>query len=95
MDKPCLPKPLYGEPCNGCGLCCLAVPCPIAEELLSVSVGSCPALEYEDGRFWCGLIRNAHKHLPGMRDKPWVDEYMREFMLGTGAFNMFCDSEDY
>ena len=23
------PKPAEGAPCNGCGLCCLAEPCPL------------------------------------------------------------------
>jgi hypothetical protein len=23
------PKPAYGDPCNNCGLCCIAVQCPL------------------------------------------------------------------
>lgn len=89
-----LPKPAYGQPCNGCGLCCKAIPCPIAEQLLGVSEGSCPALEWDDGRYWCGLIRNAHKHILSLNKKPWVDPVLREMILSSGAFGKACDSSD-
>ena len=94
MNTVNIKKPLKGQPCNGCGLCCLMVPCPVADHFLNVSTGSCPALEFEDGRYWCGILRNAHKHIPGMSEKPWADEYFREMLMETGGWQGVCDSED-
>ena len=56
-------KPPFRAPCNGCGVCCLAQLCPIAIDWLPGVTTPCPALETEDGRFWCGLIRHPSKHL--------------------------------
>lgn len=52
-------KPRLGRPCNGCGLCCVAEPCVIAHTLIDdlPDTGPCPALEWEGGRSWCGLVR--------------------------------------
>ena|SRR5215213_522630 len=48
-------KPLYGDPCNGCGLCCLSEQCPISLDMFG-DVGICPALVDEGERWSCGLI---------------------------------------
>lgn len=53
-----LPKPRFGEPCNGCGYCCTVQPCQLAQEFLNCSEGPCVALEARDGRTVCGLVRN-------------------------------------
>lgn len=87
-------KPAYGDPCNGCGFCCLAEPCVLAEEFIGAKEGACPALEWDQGRYWCGLLRNAHKHIPGLEEKPWVDEKIRNLILQTRAFGVGCDSSD-
>jgi hypothetical protein len=57
-------KPAYGDPCNGCGLCCLTGPCEVAREYLHVPGGQpCPALEYDFGRYWCGMLTRPLLHL--------------------------------
>lgn len=50
------PKPLFGDACNNCGLCCLLGPCGAARAILGVERGTCPALRPNglDG-FLCGL----------------------------------------
>lgn len=53
-----LPKPKFGEPCNGCGYCCTVGPCHLAEEFLHCTTGPCVALEVDGDRFICGLVRN-------------------------------------
>jgi len=58
-----LPKPALGQACNGCGYCCTVQPCRLAEELLNCHVGPCIALEHEDGRTYCGLVRRPLVHL--------------------------------
>lgn len=88
-----LEKPNFGEACNGCGTCCKAVPCPVARDVIGAREGPCPALEFDDGRHWCGLIRNAHKHIFGLEDKPWASEPIREMLLASGAWQGQCDSD--
>lgn len=53
-----IPKPLYGTPCNGCGICCLT-PCPTIQILHPgehVYGTPCPRLRERNGRFECGLF---------------------------------------
>lgn len=48
-------KPAYLEKCNGCGVCCLAMPCGISMGAFGTQPGQrCPVLEWREGRFWCG-----------------------------------------
>ncbi len=52
-------KPLPGEPCNGCGICCLLETCPAGRiRFLQIS-GACPALIWRpsDSRYVCGLLQ--------------------------------------
>lgn len=58
-----LTKPAYRDPCNGCGLCCKLELCVLAESIFPGAVAPCPALEWEDGRAWCGMVRHPSRHL--------------------------------
>ena len=50
-------KPLYGSPCNRCGLCCMAEPCLVAQAVLGQLEGSCRALRADGlGGYICGLL---------------------------------------
>ncbi len=51
-------KPAAGEPCNGCGVCCLAVPCPVGMLVSRRSTGACSALRWQpdQGLYRCGLL---------------------------------------
>jgi hypothetical protein len=84
-------KPRHGEPCNGCGLCCAAERCPLAVVLIGDGPAPCPALELDEGRFWCGLIRNTAKYTIAIEAEkaPWLGEILRQQYFGTG-----CDSDD-
>ncbi|MGD9774826.1 hypothetical protein [Diaphorobacter sp.] len=52
------PKPALDAPCNGCGLCCLAEPCPLGMLLSRRRRGACAALRWspEAGRYLCGAV---------------------------------------
>jgi hypothetical protein len=76
--------PKFGDPCNGCGFCCIAEQC-------AVSVGVfgeqelCPALEQGEGRFNCGLMRNAGDYGVGQE---WSHDLMTQsfrILLGAGG----------
>ena len=83
-------KPEEGAPCNGCGFCCAADPCGLAVEFLGVTVGPCPAMEFEAGRFWCGLVRNPSSYLdmPAFGDPVVGAIFARAVGIGRG-----CDSD--
>jgi hypothetical protein len=51
-------KPCLGAPCNGCGACCAAEPCPVSRFLLGHHRGFCPALQWREAecRYVCGMV---------------------------------------
>jgi hypothetical protein len=57
-----LDKPKFGDACNGCGLSCALELCDVAEREFPGASAPCPALEWEDGRAWCGMIRHPSRH---------------------------------
>lgn len=57
-------RPAYGEPCNGCGVCCQQEQCPLSLFTFGRVPGPCPALEPEGDRFVCGLVTNPQRYNP-------------------------------
>jgi len=55
------PKPAPGAPCNGCGLCCLAEPCPLGVLLSRRRRGPCAALRWDTAarQYRCSAITEA------------------------------------
>ncbi len=51
-------KPAEGQPCNGCGVCCLSAPCPIGMLVSRRRQGACTALQWsqDDRRYVCGML---------------------------------------
>jgi hypothetical protein len=61
------PKPAEGAPCNGCGVCCLAEPCPMGALLTLRTSGPCQWLQWHaDSRTYrCGVLASTDpKTLP-------------------------------
>lgn len=84
-------KPPEGAACNGCGLCCAVQLCPLALEFLDAAAAPCPAMEFADGRFWCGLARRPSRYfgVPAFSNRmlrPMVHEALS---IGEG-----CDASD-
>lgn len=52
------PKPAWGAPCNGCGVCCLIEPCPVGIVLSRRRRGTCVALRWNGTRrrYECSMI---------------------------------------
>jgi len=52
------PKPPETAPCNGCGVCCAAEPCPIGVLVTGRRTGACAALSWnpDAGIYRCGLV---------------------------------------
>ena len=53
------PKPAWGAACNGCGVCCLAEPCPVGMLVSLRRRGACRALRWDPAaaRYCCGLMK--------------------------------------
>lgn len=84
-----LPKPLYGDPCNNCGICCLLSRCPISMAIFGNSDEVCPALEPVGKAFTCGLVTCTAEFVDA--DK-WGGPALTEaFALMTGA-GLGCDA---
>ena len=51
-------KPAQGEPCNGCGVCCLSEPCPLGVLLSGRRSGACTAVRWDEAalRYRCGAV---------------------------------------
>lgn len=80
-------KPLVGAACNGCGVCCAMTPCPLSWLLLRHRRGPCPALEWQDQRYVCGLTvkpRSRVSWLPRALALRWIS-------AGSGCD---CDAEE-
>jgi hypothetical protein len=52
-------KPAWGAACNGCGVCCLAEPCPVGMLVSLRRRGACRALRWDAGAasYRCGLMK--------------------------------------
>ncbi|MBA8734307.1 hypothetical protein BS642_10390 [Chromobacterium violaceum] len=83
-------KPPPGLPCNGCGVCCAAAPCPLSRLLLGHRSGSCPALEWQAPRYRCGLLRTPRRHL--RRLPGWTESWFRRLARRYLAIGRGCDS---
>lgn len=87
------PKPALGQPCNGCGLCCLLEPCPLGMLVSRRRRGSCAALMWieEGGRYQCGMIKAPGRFVPltGARMAGWVARVARH-LISSGKG---CDAD--
>ncbi|POA97334.1 hypothetical protein C2134_15955 [Chromobacterium sinusclupearum] len=88
IDAPA--KPAAGQPCNGCGVCCAAAPCPLSRLLLKHRAGPCPALEWDAPRYRCGLLQTPRRYLP--RLPAWAEPGFRRLARRYLAIGHGCDS---
>ncbi|CAN5415804.1 hypothetical protein BH09PSE5_BH09PSE5_46130 [soil metagenome] len=83
-------KPLVGQACNGCGVCCASEPCPVGALFSGRSSGACAALEWREdvGMYRCGLIEHPEAHLVrGLRwTAPTVSRLAKRYIsAGSGC----------
>lgn len=88
-------KPALGLACNGCGVCCLAEPCPLGVLASRRTQGECAALEWQEDRYRCGLLRAPLAHLLGRRERhpgP-LDAPLRALARRWIAAGQGCDAD--
>lgn len=81
-EHPLPVKPLYRQPCNGCGLCCTLEFCGLGKMAYPNGSLPCPALVFDGGRTFCGFVLTEQEN--GM--KPILQ---RALAIGKG-----CSMED-
>lgn len=86
-----LEKPSWGEPCNGCGMCCTVEVCGLALVVLGVVPAPCPAMDWDGARFRCGLVTTPSRYTGRPADQDLVVGTIAARMLGVGRG---CDSDD-
>lgn len=77
-------KPGVGQPCNGCGVCCLAEPCPVGMLVSRRRHGACKALRWvsSESRYRCGLLMGR----PGRGVRRWRSWWVRRVIsAGSGC----------
>lgn len=85
-------KPGLGAPCNGCGLCCLAEPCPLGVLVSRKRSGACVALRWSAAGplYRCGLVSNPAAVL-GPRWR-WAAPLVRRLALRWISAGSGCDA---
>ena len=85
-------KPAEAAPCNGCGVCCAAEPCPIGVLVSGRRSGACAALLWnDDGDLYrCGLVGAPGVVLPRLPAAlaPVVSRLARRWISAASG----CDS---
>lgn len=68
-------------------------PCAMAKDLLEQEEGPCKALEIEDGRAWCGLVRRPAWYMFG-EVVPSTETGSVSVLMATAlGFGVGCDAK--
>jgi hypothetical protein len=82
-------KPAEGAPCNGCGVCCAAEPCPLGIYLSRRRQGACAALVWDplQRRYLCGALAQPERWLPWLPAR-WARGLVKRWIASARG----CDS---
>ncbi len=83
------PKPAERAACNGCGVCCLAAPCPVGMLVSRRRSGRCNALAWSatERRYFCGMLTEPERHVG------WLGRWLQRPMRRWIAAGQGCDSD--
>jgi hypothetical protein len=85
------PKPAWGEPCNGCGVCCATEPCPVGMLISRQRQGACKALLWnaEEGRYRCGVVSEPQRFVAPR----WLAAMAARFAMRMISAGSGCDCD--
>ena len=85
------PKPAWGEPCNGCGVCCATEPCPVGMVISRRRRGACEALVWNEAesRYRCGVVSEPQRFAVPR----WLAGMAARFALRMIAAGTGCDCD--
>ncbi|MDB5846838.1 MAG: hypothetical protein JWP29_590 [Rhodoferax sp.] len=88
------PKPEFGAPCNGCGVCCLAEPCPVGVLYSRRRHGACDALRWDEplGLYRCGLAAEPLTLIGWPGAPRWLQRWARRLVQRWIAAGDGCDA---
>ena len=83
------------KPCTRCGLCCQSVTCELGQIILHVDAHTlCPALEEQDGEYFCGFITRTGKFFSSLVDsEAWKEDLMRHWVSQILGIGYGCTNE--
>ena len=86
------PKPALGQPCNGCGVCCLWEPCPLGQVISRKRRGACTALRWDEEKqlYRCGALTDTEALL-GPRWR-WLAPGLKRLARRWIAAGVGCDA---
>jgi hypothetical protein len=87
-------KPALGAPCNGCGVCCLAEPCPLGQLISRKRSGACDALRWDavQTMYRCGVLTDTDTEgVLGPRWR-WAAPLLRRLAVRWIAAGVGCDA---
>ncbi|OWQ93318.1 hypothetical protein CDN99_02195 [Roseateles aquatilis] len=91
------PKPAIGQPCNGCGVCCLAEPCPLGMVVSLKRTGACRALEWSDEghQYRCGMLTHPARYvgLRTLNPEGLLNRLIRRYARRMIAAGIGCDAD--
>jgi len=79
--------------CRQCGTCCKEETCQISVDGFGGYISPCPALEYEEGLFYCGLITRPSKYIDLGVPAKWKDRMVSGLFCLTLGIGEGCDSD--
>lgn len=90
-------KPALGAPCNGCGVCCLAEPCPLGMVVSLKRHGACRALVWSDEhrQYRCGMLVHPTRYvgLRTLRPDGLLNRLIRRYARRMIAAGIGCDAD--
>lgn len=86
-------KPALGQPCNGCGVCCAAEPCPVSLAMLWPHQTPCRALIWQEStqRYVCGMVSEPARFLSWLPQR--FNHLASQWFKRWIAANTACDAD--